>query len=60
MHDTASMAVVDPQGMTVVVDSIEGANPGEQNGKCWSPSLEGPSLDFFDGAHRQFRTRGPR
>jgi len=31
--DTASIAVVDPPGMTVVVDSIEGANPGEENGE---------------------------
>ena len=31
--DTASIAVVDPPGMTVVIDSIEGANPNEENGE---------------------------
>jgi len=31
--DMASIAVVDPPGMTVTVDSIEGANPNEENGE---------------------------
>ena len=30
--DMASIVVVDPPGMTVTVDSIEGANPNEENG----------------------------
>ena len=31
--DTASISVVDPPGMTISFDSIEGANPGEENGE---------------------------
>ena len=46
--DTASIAVVDPPGMTVVVDSIEGANPGEENGEV-SVTVTGGAepYDFF-------------
>jgi hypothetical protein len=31
--DTASISVVDPPGMTISFDNIEGANPGEENGE---------------------------
>ncbi len=31
--DTASITVVDPEGMEVIVDEIGGANPGEENGE---------------------------
>ena len=46
--DTASIAVVDPPGMTVVVESVEGANPGEENGEV-SVSVTGGAepYDFF-------------
>lgn len=30
--DTASITVVEPEGMVVIVDEIGGANPGEENG----------------------------
>ena len=46
--DTASIAVVDPPGMTVVVDSIEGANPGEENGEVLVTVTGGTEpYDFF-------------
>ena len=46
--DTASISVVDPPGMTVTVDSIEGANPGEENGEV-SVTVTGGAepYDFF-------------
>ena len=31
--DTASIAVVDPEGMEIIVDEIGGANPDEENGE---------------------------
>ncbi len=31
--DTASIVVVDPEGMVVTIDEIGGANPGEENGE---------------------------
>ena len=40
--DTASITVVDPPGMTVTIDSVEGANPGEENG--------GASITVIGGA----------
>ena len=30
--DTATVEVVDPPGMTITLDGVEGANPGEENG----------------------------
>ena len=30
--DTATVVVVDPEGMVVTLDSVDGANPGEENG----------------------------
>ncbi len=30
--DTTSIAVIDPDGMVVTLDNVEGANPGEENG----------------------------
>ena len=46
--DTASISVVDPPGMTISFDSIEGANPGEENGEVSVTVTGGEEpYDFF-------------
>ena len=46
--DTASIDIVDPPGMTISFDSIEGANPGEENGEVSVTVTGGEEpYDFF-------------
>lgn len=46
--DTASISLVDPPGMTISFDSIEGANPGEENGEVSVTVTGGEEpYDFF-------------
>ncbi len=50
--DTASISVVDPEGMTLTIDGLEGANPGEENG--------GVSVSVVGGAEPyEFNWSGP-
>jgi len=49
--DTASIIVVDPPGMVVTIDDVEGASPGEENGgvSVTVTGGEGPYEFFWTG-----------